>query len=285
MDETEGVQGLQNLINVEQYVLDNHLANVFSQSFGTTEQAFKGNSDQQLLQRFDQTYQQAAAQGVSVLAATGDFGVANPDKQGRVFNFPTVGFPAFDPYVTAVGGTQINNPINNPTPTEGITSYTPEQVWNDGFGADGGGYSAVFNKPSYQNGVVSNSMRGLPDIAYNAAVISAVNIYESFDPTVPAGWTPIAGTSAATPQWAALAALTDNYATSQGKPPIGFLNPTLYKIGQSSSYSNDFHDITVGNNSFGGITGFSAAPGWDAASGWGTPDAAKLVPELVSVGG
>ena len=276
--ETEGVQGLQNIINAEQYVLANHLGNVFSQSFGTTEQAFKGNSDQQLLRRFDKTYQQAAAQGVSVFAASGDGGVANTDKQGNVFLFPTVGFPASDPNVTAVGGTQ----IDQPTPV--ITSYSPEEVWNDGFGAGGGGYSVVFARPSYQDGVVSNAMRGLPDIAYNAAVISAVLVYESFDPTVSPGWALIGGTSAATPQWAALAALANNYAANKGKGPIGFLNPKLYMIGTNPiQYAADFHDITVGNNSFDGITGFSAVAGWDAASGWGTPDAAHLIPDLVAV--
>ena len=279
VQETQGVQGLQNILTAEQYVLTNHLANVFSQSFATTEQAFKGNSDQQLLQRFHQTYQQAAAQGVSVFAASGDGGVANTDLQGRLFPFPTVQYPASDPNVTAVGGTEIN------PPPAVITSYSAEQAWNDGFGAGGGGYSVVFARPGYQNGVVSNAMRGLPDIAYNAAVISAVTIYESFDPTVSPGWTPIAGTSAATPQWAALAALADNYAANHGQAPVGFLNPTLYQIGTSASYSADFHDITVGNNSFDGITGFSAAPGWDAASGWGTPDAAHLIPDLVAVGG
>jgi subtilase family serine protease len=276
--ETQGVQGLQNILNAERYVLTNHLANVFSQSFGTTEQAFKGNSDQQLLQRFDQTYQQAAAQGVSVFAASGDGGAANTDLQGRLFPFPTVIFPASDPNVTAVGGTEIN------PPPPGITSYSAEQVWNDGFGAGGGGYSVVFARPGYQNGVVTNAMRGLPDIAYNSAVISAINIYESFDPTTSPGWALIAGTSAATPQWAALAALADNYAANHGKAPLGFLNPALYQIGTSASYASDFHDITVGNNSFAGITGFSATPGWDAASGWGTPDAAHLIPDLVAFG-
>jgi subtilase family serine protease len=279
VQESEGVQGLQNILSAEQYVLNNHLANVFSQSFGTTEQAFKGTSDQQLLQRFDQTYQQAAAQGVSVFAAAGDGGVANVDKQGRLFPYPTVIYPASDPNLTAVGGTEIN------PPPPGITSYSAEQVWNDGFGAGGGGYSVVFARPAYQNGVVSSSMRAIPDISYDAACISAVTIYESFDPIFGPGWTPICGTSAATPQWAGLAALADNYAANNGKAPLGLLNPALYQIGQSSSYASDFHDITVGNNSFDGITGFSATPGWDAASGWGTPDAANLIPDLVNIGG
>jgi subtilase family serine protease len=284
VQETEGVQGLQNILNAEQYVLSHHLANVFSQSFATTEQAFKGSSDQVLLQRFSQTYQQAAAQGVTVFAAAGDGGVANTDKQGRLFPFPTVIYPASDPYVTAVGGTEINPPpTSSAYPT--ITGYAPEQVWNDGYGAGGGGYSVVFARPNYQSGAVSGSMRAIPDVSYNAAVISAVNIYESFDPVVGAGWTPVAGTSAATPQWAGLAALADDYAASHGKAPVGFINPALYTIGRSSAYASDFHDITVGNNSFAGITGYSAGPGWDPASGWGTPDAAHLIPDLVATAG
>ena len=226
--ETEGVQGLQNILNAMQYVLAHHLGNVFSQSFATTEQAFKGNSDQAVLTRFDKVYQQAAAQGVSVFAASGDGGVANTDKQGNVFLFPTVQFPSSDPNVTAVGGTEIY-----PLPPGSITSYSAEEVWNDGYGAGGGGYSVVFTRPGYQNGVVSNAMRGLPDVAYNAAVISAVNVYESFDPTTSPGWALIGGTSAATPQWAALAALADNYAANHSKGPVGFLNPKLYVIGSS----------------------------------------------------
>jgi subtilase family serine protease len=96
------------------------------------------------------------------------------------------------------------------------------------------------------------------------------------------GWALIGGTSAATPQWAALAALANNYAFNKGKGPLGFLNPKLYMIGTNPiQYAADFHDITLGNNSFGGVTGFSAVACWDAASGWGTPDAAHLIPDLV----
>ena len=188
-----------------------------------------------------------------------------------------MGFPASDPNVTAVGGTQ----IYQPTPV--ITSYSAEEVWNDGFGAGGGGYSVVFTRPSYQDGVVSNAMRGLPDIAYNAAVISAVLVYESFDPTVSPGWALIGGTSAATPQWAALAALADNYAANNSKGPIGFLNPKLYVIGSQPGPST----LPTSTTSQWAITASTGSPalaplaGWDAASGWGTPDAAHLIPDLV----
>jgi subtilase family serine protease len=120
-------------------------------------------------------------------------------------------------------------------------------------------------------------MRGLPDVSYNAAVISAVLIYESFDPVYGAGWAPEAGTSAATPQWAAIDALAN-----QADGPLGFLTPRLYQLYTNGSYSTAFHDIVTGNINFAGITGYAAAPGWDAASGLGTPDVANLVKALTS---
>jgi subtilase family serine protease len=89
----------------------------------------------------------------------------------------------------------------------------------------------------------------------------------------------VGGTSAGSPQWAAIAALADQEAGH----PLGFLNPTIYEIGQSSHYASDFHDITVGNNMLVGTpVGFQAKTGWDDASGWGTPNVANLVQDLVS---
>jgi subtilase family serine protease len=172
-----------------------------------------------------------------------------------------------------VGGTEVT------TPTASISSYQPESVWNDGFGAGGGGFSTVFTEPAAQSGAgISDptGMRGLPDVSMNAAVISAVLIYESFDPTVAPGWTQIAGTSEATPLWAGTDAVMN-----QADGSLGFLLPRLYQIyANPTLYGEAFHDITVGNNSFGGITGYSAATGWDPATGLGTPDAAGLATAL-----
>ena len=190
-----------------------------------------------------------------------------------MFPFATVNYPSSSPNVVSVGGTQVT------TPTASISSYQPESVWNDGFGAGGGGYSSVFTEPSAQSGAGitdPSGMRGLPDVSMNAAVISAVLIYESFDPTVTPGWTLIAGTSEATPLWAGTDAVMN-----QADGSLGFLMPRLYQIYKNPTlYSEAFHDITVGNNSFGGITGYSATTGWDAASGLGTPDAAGLADAL-----
>ena len=270
--ETQGVQGIPSLQNAQQWALSNHIGMIWSNSWSTTEQSFHSTASIGVLDRF---YAQAAAQGVSAFFATGDSGVANTDKQGRLYPYPTVTYPPSSANVIAVGGTEI------PTPVDTITTYQPEAEWNDGYGAGGGGYSVVFAEPSYQSGATISDptgMRGVPDVSMNAALISSVLIYESFDPQYGAGWTLIGGTSAATPQWAAVAALANQYADRA----LGFLAPRLYQIYTNGSYASAFHDITVGDNSFGGITGYSAGSGWDAATGLGTPDVANLVAALKS---
>lgn len=268
--ETEGVQGIPNLQHAQQFALTNDLGTIWSNSWAATEQSFHNAAT---IQNSDKLYAAAASEGVTAFFATGDSGVANGDKQGNTYPFATVNFPASSPNVVSVGGTEVN------PPTASISSYRPEQVWNDFAGAGGGGYSTVFGEPSYQSaaGIPDPSAtRGLPDVSMNAAVISAVLVYESFDPTVPPGWTLIAGTSEATPLWAGTDAVMN-----QADGSLGFLAPRLYQIYENPSlYAEAFHDITVGNNSFAGITGYSAGTGWDAASGLGTPDAAGLAAAL-----
>jgi len=254
--ETEGVQGLRNLVNAQQWALQNHIGTIWSNSYAATEQSFNGTGSLLSLEKW---YEQAAASGVSNFFATGDAGVANVDKQGNLFPYPTVNFPSSSPAVVSVGGTQIQHPPLS------ITSYQPEAVWNDCCGSGGGGFSSIFPEPSYQTaaGIADPSgRRGIPDVSYNAALVSAILIYESFDPTGGAGWSIIGGTSAATPQWAAIDALAN-----QADGPLGFLTPRLYQLYTNGSYAAAFHDITVGTNSFGGITGYAATPGWDAATG------------------
>lgn len=267
--ETQGVQGLQNLQNAQQWVLDHHIGTIWSNSWATTEQAFHSPSAIQQLNRF---YATAAADGVSAFFATGDSGVYNGDKQGNTYPYPTVNFPSSSPDVVSVGGTEI------PVPQPAIFSYNPEAVWNDCCGAGGGGFSSVFGEPSYQSASAipdRSGARGIPDVSYNAALISSILIYESFDPAG-SGWLPIGGTSAAAPQWAAVDAVAN-----QADGPLGFLTPRLYAIYRDkAAYDLAFHDITAGDNSAGGVTGYSAQPGWDAATGLGTPDVANLVKAL-----
>ena len=269
--ETEGVQGITNMENAQKWVLDHNIGTIWSNSWSATEQSFHNASTISNLNSF---YSQAAGDGVSAFFATGDSGVANVDKQGATYPFPTVTVPTSSPDVVAVGGTQVDGapPM--------ISSYQPESTWNDCCGSDGGGYSSVFAEPPFQSAASipdPSGARGMPDVSYNAAVVTSVLIYESFDPTTAPGWTPIAGTSAATPQWAALDALAN-----QADGPLGLLTPRLYQVYEGPNYSSAFHDITSGNNSWAGITGYAAGPGWDAATGLGTPDAYNLVNALKS---
>ncbi|HLY31269.1 MAG TPA: peptidase S53, partial [Ktedonobacterales bacterium] len=120
-----------------------------------------------------------------------------------------------------------------------------------------------------------NHQRAVPDIASSADPNEALAIY-----ITGSGWQPIGGTSAASPLWAGLAAIADQMAGH----PLGFLNPKLYKIAASSKYAQDFNDITTGNNNNTdqGVQGYSATTNWDAVTGLGTPNAANLLPDLIS---
>ena len=95
-------------------------------------------------------------------------------------------------------------------------------------------------------------------------------------------WSLAGGTSASAPLWAGVIAIANQMAGH----PLGFINPGLYKLSQSSNYTQDFHDITNGNNSVNskGVTvpGYSAVPGWDPTTGLGTPNAEKLLPDLIA---
>jgi subtilase family serine protease len=174
-----------------------------------------------------------------------------------------------------------------------------ELVWQQTGAATGGGFSSVFAEPSYQDSLPPGStaisgMRGVPDVALNAAPATGVTIYDSLPPdgsgglicTSPsgaaapcsAGWYDIGGTSASSPQWAGIVAIADQY---NGGVSLGQINPALYKVALSDP--SDFFDVTVGNNQANSaVPGFSATTGWDPATGLGTPDAAKLVPDLVA---
>jgi len=140
-------------------------------------------------------------------------------------------------------------------------------------GASGGGFSTLYRRPSYQAPLQkdNNKARGVPDVAYNAdpgkPFLVIYNGRGAF----------AAGTSAGTPQWAAIVALADQAAGHR----LGSINKTLYHIGKSDAYSTAFNDVTAGNNTFMGIAGYDAKPGWDAVTGLGSPNVANLIPLLI----
>ena len=271
--ETQGVGGMPQFLFLEQWALDHNLGHIISQSWATTENTLFGYpGGMQVLKSFNDFYKQAAADHVTVFGSSGDSGVANPNVKGKIYPFPTVNFPASDPYVTAVGGTTLM------ADTQG--HYQSEVAWP----GSGGGVSQYFAEPGYQQenlnssdqGIL-NGYRGLPDISYNADPGTPILVYLSFLGSANAGYYGIGGTSEGSPQWAGITADANQLAGH----PLGFLNEALYEIGNSNKYAAAYHDVTTGNNSAGGITGYNATVGWDPVTGWGTPNATALFIDII----
>lgn len=284
------------LNHVESMVIPQYPGAIMSQSFGFPEAAVHGNNGQ-LLQA-DANYRMAASLGLTVLASAGDFGGSN----ARGILNPS--FPASDPFVTSVGGTQGNGLASDSNATRtaypfGLvdfsgscligprpgfptacspSGYGSEAVWKEDWvpAAGGGALSLIFPTPSYQTSLGLTS-RGVPDVSYNAAVDGGVLVYTTF--TGAPIWYIVGGTSAGSPQWASIFAIANQIRAGEGKGPVGFVNPTLYAL-TAAQQASDFHDITVGNNAFLTQPGVAATPGWDAASGWGTPNVANLLGDL-----
>jgi|CZLB01.1.fsa_nt_gi subtilase family serine protease len=275
--ETEGVTGFPEMMNAEKSLIDQGVGDVITQSFGATENTFPGFSqgNYSSLLNLRYAFKDALIHGVTVLGASGDAGTTDDESDGAtLYPYRVNSWPSADPLVTSVGGAQLSLDNNG-------NRLSPDVVWNDGFGAGGGGVSAVFSRPIFQIGVrsVVGSHRGTPDISMSAAVNGGAWVYWSFPGVGAPGWEIIGGTSEASPIFSGVVALADQVAGHR----LGLINPALYALGalsQHGDHNTGLVDITSGNNSFGGVTGYNAAPGYDVASGWGTIDAAKFVPAL-----
>jgi kumamolisin len=190
-------------------------------------------------------FKEAAAQGQSVYAASGDDGSDDAGDGGT-----SVDFPAADPYVTGTGGTKLT--------TTSTGTYTKETGWT----GSGGGVSTLFATPSFQSTVNTGSKRTVPDVAADADPNSGWAVYSG------GSWGQIGGTSGAAPNWAAFTAVYN----SEVSVPFGYANPTIYTLASSSSYASAFHDVTSGSNG-----AFSAATGYDKVTGWGSYNGAKFI--------
>jgi subtilase family serine protease len=196
-------------------------------------------------------FEEAAVQGQTVVAASGDQG---SDDCG--IGIRSVDDPASQPWVTGVGGT---------------TDPGADSAWNDALGAGGGGVSHLWSRPGYQDADAvpasrgcegTSSCREVPDVSADADPVGGyVAVYNG-------GWATVGGTSVAAPTLAAYAALAEASPACAGHR-IGFLNPLLYRAPAGA-----MRDVTLGGNSSGGVSGFAAGPGYDMASGLGTPTAA-----------
>ena len=285
------------------YAIDNNLAPVLSITYGNCEAQF-GSSE---VSAAEAAFQQANAEGMTVIAASGDTGAADCDDGSGATPPKTasqglaVDYPSSSAYVTAMGGTEFNEnggnywSATNNSSNGSALSYIPEKVWNttptDGtLGASGGGRSVLFGKPTWQEAlnVPNDGARDTPDLAFAASpdtdaylICSGGDCVNGFR-DASSYLDVVGGTSAATPVFAAvLALLNQKFGTSQGN-----INPSLYRLANSSS--NAFHDIQAGNNQVpcqagtpdcpnGGYIGYFAGPGYDLATGLGSVDAFNLV--------
>ena len=269
-----------------QYIVNNNVAPIVTTSFGLCE-ASSGTSGTQF---WNSLWQQAAAEGMSVFVAAGDSGAAGCDAPTSSTSTLGLGVNAIgsSPYSVTVGGTEFNDtanpsqywsPSNNATTYESALSFIPESVWNSsgtvaGGGdlwAGGGGSSSVFARPSWQTGtgVPSGSFRAVPDVSL------AASTHDAYLVAMNGGLYAVGGTSASTPSWASVMALVLQHAGAN----LGNVNPNLYALFrlQTSGGAAVYHDVTSGNNSVPGTTGFNAGIGYDQASGLGSPDGFLLV--------
>jgi subtilase family serine protease len=297
--ETEGLQGLPEIVKAENYVINHHLADVITQSFGATENTFPSKAS---ILGLRSAFTSAAAHHVTVLASSGDDGSTDAKSDfSCCYDMPVNSWPSADPLVTSIGGTQLHLDAKGNRISSDVT-------WNDGYGATGGGVSHVFARPAFQDSVraIVGSHRGTPDISMSAAVDGGAVFYYSFcdysraDPTTGQPplcgpqWHIVGGTSEASPLFAGVVALADQAAGH----PLGYLNPTLYGLGVdggATSRSNGLVDVTSGNNRIYSycsancgesnevdtlVPGFTARRGYDMTTGLGTVDTPVFVGAL-----
>jgi subtilase family serine protease len=293
--EAGGVLGLQQIVAAEEYVLKHYHVDVISQSFTATEPTLPS---QAVVSTLRGAYTLAESGHVTVVAGSGDSGATNTGLDGvSYYLHPVISYPASDPLVTSVGGTRLSLDANgNRTAADTVWNDTYDSATNEfDYGnagpnplASGGGTSARFSRPAYQDGVrnVVGNARGVPDVSMSAACSAPAAVYLS-DGTQSSGWYPACGTSEAAPLFAGIVALADQVAGN----PLGFINPALYEL--SAEHAPGIVPVTSGSNtvSFGQdgqqhtVTGFSARSGYSLAAGVGTIDAAKFVPELAALAG
>ena len=272
--------------SAEASILPHYPGAIVSQSFGSDEAGDLADLDSE--KDMHAIFQAAIGDGDTLIASAGDWGATDGDP------YIMASYPASDPLVLAIGGTQ-----GHPYP-DGLWRhgrYGDEETWNEPqFGdlAGGGAPSVVWNAPSWQRGLTRYSsgrtpMRTVPDVSYDAAIEGGVLTVQSLG-GVPNIWIS-GGTSVGTPQWAAIIALADQLRSARHQPGLGVAAEPIYELAQDRrTYQSDFHDIVLGNNAQGsgnqplqrGDLGFEASPGYDLATGLGTPDVSRLIADLAS---
>ncbi|MGZ3237807.1 MAG: Ig-like domain repeat protein, partial [Burkholderiaceae bacterium] len=278
-----------------QYAVNNNVADIVSLSYGQCEASMGSTA----VTFYGNLWQQAVAQGMTVLVSAGDSGAAGCDSSSasRATHGKGVNGLCTSPYSTCVGGTQFADTANpslywssttNSTDQSSVLSYIPEVVWNEsgtnggtGLWSTGGGKSIHFAKPSWQNitGVPNDGQRDVPDVSLSAASHDGYLAYSSDNTSSTQQLVAFGGTSASAPSFAGIVALIDQKTGYRQ----GNANVTLYGLASNQASGGPqtyFHLITSGNNSVPGVAGFSAnssTPYFNLATGLGSVDGNVLV--------
>ena len=292
------------------YSIIHHLGCAISISWGDPESALISQNAIRQVRIADAIFKSAAREGITVYASSGDWGAANQADYNNAF------FPASDPYVTAVGGTNLFMKCTDGF-LEGTQSwdgqnhvgikYSYEIAGNDyqamtadGFPApfdmvtSGGAMSSLFPLPTWQKGIILTDTTGTSifptgrctsDVSFNSGVYGGLGpvFLSAASPGSPVP-TVVGGTSAGSPFWAALAAITSQYVGHS----LGYINPELYAHKDYLYKTGAIHDIASGDNTYptgNNLSGYSATKGWDSPTGIGSPDAAILVQKMKNLTG
>src|SRR5581483_3335689 len=221
---------------------------------------------------------QGAVQGMSFFAASGDAGAYDCQDTNLA-----VDYPASDPNVTSVGGTTLTVNADGSYKSESVWSNPLDRLHGPRGAGSGGGLSSTWQMPGWQSGPgvqnsSSNGDREVPDISADADPTPGYSVYctVSLAGCPSAGWLTVGGTSAAAPLLAASTALINQYLLSQGKAPLGLVNPLLYALATAQQAYPAYHSISTGNNLYYPATGT-----YSLATGLGTPDVYNIARDLV----
>jgi kumamolisin len=242
----------------------------------------------QVVRSANEVYALAAAAGISVFGAAGDHG-STGCSLAEILPVLVTSFPASSPWVTAVGGTNLRLDRGN--------RIVKERVWNDAPvqpGGGGGGLSRIGARPFYQGGARYHQLskrRMVPDISGLADVYPGYEIFCSAQAEcLSLGWLPIGGTSVSTPLNAGGVVLANQLAREAGQPPLGFINPLLYRLGRVQGRDRVFNVVVEGNNNLSEslsapVRCCTATKSWDRASGWGSIRFPSFVRAALAAGG
>jgi len=276
--------GLENALNqAGSDVYDNQqISNSWSASDDQSSGCEATSISDPFMQATEQILQSNTATGHDYFFSSGDTGSAcafNSAHPCKDVHDPYPSYPASSAYVTSVGGTNLSIQ-NNRWQSEVAWKYGSSTCFLGRFGhppiGSGGGYSNLFSEPSWQFGIPDPyNQRGYPDISADAD--KRTGAYICYDVNNGYKCTPVGGTSLATPLWAGMLAVVNQYVQSQNEPSLGFINPLLYEINTGMPYTA-YHDIKMGTNGK-----YQAGSGWDAVTGLGSPDLYNLALDAASL--